>query len=304
MGDTLGEYPILVELEMTNIDAVDKGTVYFDENARYGEDFYMQLLIDFAESKVTFIYTSSPNDREIVNGFSYSIECSTVTLEKDNDKLILYFTDNDGGYFSWIRDALVDIPPNIKYTTVTYPGIPATEKVIPFSVVAVLATRMSEIMVYTNRFYGQYTSSQLEDLYCRIRVMFSDGYSEIKQSGSGYSSNGVDPDDVLEDTSNYNTILVVYSVGERTFIVGYTVEDSKIKVLTTYNSSMEVISTVNLEREVQISKDDISTVIVLDIEVAIDKAYSYSLSMVYNDYWYNHSEGSCDLHALYIGKTV
>lgn len=302
--DTLGKYPILVELEMTNIDAVDEDTVYFNYDARYDEDFYMQLLIDFAEGEVTFIYTSSPNDFTIVNGFSYTIDGSTVTLEKDedNDKLILYFTSEDGGYFSWIRDALADIPPNIKYTTVEDPGIP--DKVIPFSVVAVLEPRMSEIMVYTNRCYGQYTSSQLEDLYCRIRTMFSNGYSEITQSGSGYSKNEVDPDDVLEDTSNYNTILVVYSVGERTFIVRYKVEDSKIKVLTTYNSSMEVISTVNLERELQIEKDDISTSIKLDIDVAIDKAYSYSLSMVYNDYWYNHSEGSCDLHALYIGKTV
>ena len=80
-------------------------------------------------------------------------------------------------------------------------------------------------------------------------------------------------------------------------------EDNKIKVLTTYNSSMEVISTVNLERKVRITKGIISTSISLDIVVVIYKNYSYSLSMTYSDYWYNHSSGRSKVHALYIGKT-
>lgn len=332
---------ILIEIEMTNIDAINETSAYFDENATTDKTFFMDLLIDLAEQKITFIYNSTgENKTKKVLFYPIEIETNKIAFANNNDVITLYITDIAEGYLSYDRDALDVIPPNIKYKVDTVTGVPEGTKYIKYTVKSLYEeVPHSSIMVYTNDNYNKNVTITEDMIINLAKSVTKDTTGENTKTLPDFIDNkkGIDA---------YNHIFVSYDVigseGTKTFTVEYIVnyddwdedliriEIDKINLYKYVNGKFDLITStivnvseindINLHFYYTENTDDDDNIIGITETFNLDMGYifsidyeneseneneySYEYECDYTNTWYNYTKDANEtvLHTIVLSR--
>lgn len=315
--------PLTINIVMENIDTIDENTVYFDIEATFGKKFYMALSFDrtnLSNCTVTFLYKDGDMKTQTFTG---SESNGVITLTSGNDIITLY---TNSGYFEYVRDSLIIIPPNIKYTISSgIEGVPDGKKVIPYLIDTPPAL-LSSITVYTNNNYNDVSevSSDWENRIIQLAKDISEDITEentitFEQLLEKYKES--DPDDsedpfypfypvLLDYIKSVQFLFVSYRVGERVFTVQYTLkyndsnveEDSyQVKEMVIYKSIGERFKPISY-----IKTDYTATLLISNVDMSFgfdapenDYFFLDTYGYYYHNSYYNYSKNT-DPTTLYM----
>lgn len=184
--------------------------------------------------------------------------------------------------------------------------IPNGRKQISDDVKATEEGDSSSITVYTNKCYNKPIDHFPTELVPKIKSMLNggiihsvgeDGYIESEIFGTSINS--------------INFSLAIYNVGDRSFIVGYNIEISStnyIKEIILYDSELNMIQSIIMNKEFTLSGNIVTFSIELDIKIYVEKdtvdTSKYLLKIDYKDYWYNYSDDKTNpnIYCIVFGK--
>ena len=266
---------LLIQLELTNVEAVNENTVYFDTDAGYNIVFYMDILIDIAKSEVTFIYKK---DDETTVSSTISVDDDTITITINSETITLYRNDDTTGYLKYVRYDNAYIPPNTKYTlgkdVTDFKGTKPfsdTDLVLAYTVKTIylpVPPIQSSITMWTNRCWTEYRDDNLN----HVTQLISNCFSEI----TGYRM----PDGTIKDSYNgTKDVFVAYTDEERVYVECYDKNG-----LTLYDQDLKP-----LERVCKLSTVK-----------SFDCNRSFTYFNVYN-MWYNKLNGPVTIYCVYCG---
>ena len=309
---------VLIEVAMTNIEAVSEDVVYFDKTATYNKPFYMDILLDFTQKKVTFMYNDGKE--ETPNGeLAQNTENNTLTFSKGNDVVTLYKKDDQSGYLKYVRYDYEFLPPNVKYTfgkdIADRPSaIEENDLVIQYTVKAVYTIEYPEssITCYTNRCYTEYKDDHLIAIADKMEALFETSniilFRRYRFDGVFYIDKTIDYKNPL--TKDTDTIIVSYTDEEKVLTVMYDLEYRKskhyVKRLVLLDENLDELESVVMDKNIVYEQDEdyIGTryfiKIDIDIITLVMNGIVYSINLNLYNYWYGLSKEkySC----LYIGK--
>lgn len=263
---------LLIQLELTNVEAVNENTVYFDTAAGYNSRYYMDILIDIVGYKVFFIYKE---DDETIVSSTISVDDNTITIPIDSETITLYRNDDTTGYLKYVRYDNAYIPPNTKYTlgkdVTDFKGTKPfsdTDLVLAYTVKATyLPPIQSSITMWTNRCWTEYRNDILDHVFLLMSRRFSIVTSIYFKSLS---------------TGSYDStkdVFVAYTDEERVYVECYDKNG-----LTLYDQDLKPLERV--------------------CDPSMEKSFSCNLDFtnfkVYN-MWYNKLNGPVTIYCVYCG---
>lgn len=232
----------------------------------------MDILIDIANSKVTFIYKEYEKDTVYP---TISVDDEMITIIIDSETITLYRKDDTTGYLKYVRYDNAYIPPNTKYTLgneVTYDNKPFsdTDLVLAYTVKATylpVPPIESSITMWTNRCWTEYRDDNLNHV---MQLMYR-YFSVI----TGSCANGT-------FTGTYDStkdVFVAYTDGERVYVECYNKSG-----LTLYDQDLKPLERV--------------------CDTSMEKSFScnsyFTNFKVYN-MWYNKLNGTVTIYCVYCG---